>query len=721
LSGTTLSNTCPTTTVNLNSLHTGTIPNGARLRWHTVATNPTTLDSVATPSVLATAGTYYAYYFDATNNCYSPASAAVMVTLTNPCPIDTDGDGIVNSIDIDDDNDGVLDTEECNIVCTDPFLNGSFENSSTGAFTHTTFLNVPQSSFQGWQTSATDGLIEVWRTGYNGGSGGAVPAAQGNYFVELNATQVSTLYQTFCLNGSSGTVNWSLKHRGRSGTDVAAVKFGSSLAAAQAATATQTITDGNTAWGAYSGTYTIPAGQTTLVVAFQAISSAGGDNGKGNFLDDVSVTINQGCADTDGDGTPNYLDLDSDNDGCSDAFEAGATTNKTANYTFTTAVGTNGLANSLETAADNGTINYTSTYNKATDNTIIACCAAGTTAPTLSATTKSNVCGTATADLSTITASNKPVGTVLMWHTAAAATYANRVADSTTVPAGTYYASFYDTALKCFSTATTAVVVTINANPAAPTVTPTQPTCAVSTGTITVNTPSSGVTYSFDNGTTFQASNIKSGLVAGTTYQVVVKSNANSCVSTATPSVISAALTVPNAPTTTVSQPTCAVSTGVITVTVPASGVTYSFDNGITYQASATSNALASGTYQVVVKNSVSNCVSTPTATTVNPQPATPTISLVAKGDPSVSSCPTLNNGTISVTATGSNLLFSKDNGATWQANNVFSALTAGSYSIKVKDNVSNCEAVYATNPVVLTAPSCGTGCNVPKPSITNH
>lgn len=157
-------------------------------------------------------------------------------------------------------------------------------------------------------------------------------------------------------------------------------------------------------------------------------------------------------------------------------------------------------------------------------------------------------------------------------------------------------------------------------------------------------------------------------------------------------------------------KPTCAVSTGVITVTTPASGVTYSFDNGTTYQASSASNALASGTYQVVVKNSVSNCVSTPTATTVNPQPATPTISLVAKGPPSVSSCPTLNNGTISVTATGSNLLFSKDNGVTWQANNVFSALTAGSYSVKVKDNVSNCEAVYATNPVVLTAPSCGTG-----------
>jgi hypothetical protein len=255
----------------------------------------------------------------------------------------------------------------------------------------------------------------------------------------------------------------------------------------------------------------------------------------------------------------------------------------------------------------------------------------------------------------------------------------------------------------------------------APTTSVTQPTCGVTTGTITVNSPSSGVTYSFDNGVTFQPSNIKSGLTASTTYQVIVKDNTSLCTSTATPSVINAALIVPNAPTTTVSHPTCSISTGLITVTVPVSGVTYSFDNGATYQAATTSSALASGTYQVVVKDGVSSCLSTPSATVINAQPAAPIISLVAKGDPSVSSCPTLNNGTISVTATGSNLLYSKDNGATWQVNNTFSTLTANSYLIKVKDSGANCETVYASNPVVLTAPSCGTGCIMPKPSITNH
>ncbi|MDO6813892.1 choice-of-anchor L domain-containing protein, partial [Tenacibaculum soleae] len=38
--------------------------------------------------------------------------------------------------------------------------------------------------------------------------------------------------------------------------------------------------------------------------------------------------------DIDGDGIPNQLDLDSDGDGCSDAIEAGTTTNQTTNYQF---------------------------------------------------------------------------------------------------------------------------------------------------------------------------------------------------------------------------------------------------------------------------------------------------------------------------------------------------------------------------------------------------
>ncbi len=115
-------------------------------------------------------------------------------------------------------------------------------------------------------------------------------------------------------------MNWSLRHRGRSGTDVMRVRIGADLASA----AVQGImTDDNTAWGYYSGTYTVPAGQTNTVFIFEAVSTATGSLSVGNLIDDVQISIATvpTCDDTDNDGLPDNLDLDSDGDGCSDANE----------------------------------------------------------------------------------------------------------------------------------------------------------------------------------------------------------------------------------------------------------------------------------------------------------------------------------------------------------------------------------------------------------------
>ena len=83
--------------------------------------------------------------------------------------------------------------------------------------------------------------------------------------------------------------------------------------------------------------------------------------------------------DTDGDLTPNHLDLDSDDDGCSDAIEAGATTSNVTNFAFVTNAGTatdsnsDGLADIVD-ANLNGIPDYLSTYNpEALDDTIKKC------------------------------------------------------------------------------------------------------------------------------------------------------------------------------------------------------------------------------------------------------------------------------------------------------------------------------------------------------------
>jgi hypothetical protein len=392
-------------------------------------------------------------------------------------------------------------------------------------------------------------------------------------------------------------------------------------------------------------------------------------------------------------------------------------TNLTSGVTYSFDNGTTFQASATSSALSSGTYqvrvkdnvsNCVSTATSSVIDAILAVPSAPTTTivqPTCSVTT------------GTITVTNPTSGVTYSFDNG---TTFQAAATSNALASGTYQVKVKDNVSNCVSTATPSVIDAILAVPSAPTTTIVQPTCAVTTGTITVTNPTSGVTYSFDNGTTFQTSATSNALASGT-YQVKVKDNVSGCISTSTPSVIDPILAVPSAPTTTIVQPTCAVTTGTITVTNPISGVTYSFDNGTTFQASATSNALASGTYQVKVKDNVSGCESVATTSVINAALVVPSIGLVAKGDPSVFSCPLLNNGTIIVAATGANLQYSKDSGATWQASNSFTGLVAGSYTIKVRDSLTACESVYATNPVVLTAPSCVTPCDVPKPSITNH
>jgi hypothetical protein len=96
--------------------------------------------------------------------------------------------------------------------------------------------------------------------------------------------------------------------------------------------------------------------------------------------------------------------------------------------------------------------------------TALTCPTAGSTAPTLTATTKTNVCPATTVDLTTITATNLPSNTTLTWHTGTPATSTNKVTGTSVATGVTYYAAFYDAAADCYSgvsgAATTAVTTT---------------------------------------------------------------------------------------------------------------------------------------------------------------------------------------------------------------------------------------------------------------------
>jgi uncharacterized repeat protein (TIGR01451 family) len=158
-------------------------------------------------------------------------------------------------------------------------VNGSFEAPVVSGYEILPDASQPQARkfVPGWRTTATDHMIEIWRTGFSG-----VPSTDGQQFAELNANQVSTLYQD--LPTTPGTkLYWRLFHRGRQGRDTMALDIGPVNAPVEQGR----FTDGNTAWGRYSGTYVVPAGQSVTRFAFRSISAAGGNQGIGNFLDGI--------------------------------------------------------------------------------------------------------------------------------------------------------------------------------------------------------------------------------------------------------------------------------------------------------------------------------------------------------------------------------------------------------------------------------------------------
>ena len=104
-----IENICPANTVDLSTAFSvSNQPVGTSLTWHTT-TPPTTANKIADVTALGV-GTYYAAFYDATNDCYSDTTTAITVTITT-CT-DTDGDGISDSEDLDDDNDGIPDVTE---------------------------------------------------------------------------------------------------------------------------------------------------------------------------------------------------------------------------------------------------------------------------------------------------------------------------------------------------------------------------------------------------------------------------------------------------------------------------------------------------------------------------------------------------------------------------------------------------------------------------------
>lgn len=199
------------------------------------------------------------------------------------------------------------------------YLNSGFEEPPLTATPVATgcYVQVDEGTVPGWTTThpsqagsgscasppvSTGRLIELWRTNFQG-----VIARSGANFAELNAEASSRLYQNVCLvNGD--VINWRFSHRGRGSAtvrDVMDYNIGASQPIVRVGTtnngafntpivsqgtANAPVAGGN-GWVDYSGSYTYTGATGVTSLGFESISTGGGGNTVGNFLDNIQIEL----------------------------------------------------------------------------------------------------------------------------------------------------------------------------------------------------------------------------------------------------------------------------------------------------------------------------------------------------------------------------------------------------------------------------------------------
>jgi gliding motility-associated-like protein len=260
------------------------------------------------------------------------------------------------------------------------------------------------------------------------------------------------------------------------------------------------------------------------------------------------------------------------------------------------------------------------------------------------------------------------------------------------LPAGSSHTVTAQNAAGCISPIANITLNGQPATPAIPTLTATQPTCSVATGTVTI-TGLPGLTYSFD-GSAYTPTLIYSGLVAGSSHTVTAQ-NAAGCISPIANITLNAQPATPAIPALTATQPTCALATGTVTITgLP--GLTYSFD-GSAYTPTLIYSGLAAGSSHTVTAQNAAGCISPIANITLNAQPATPAIPALTATQPTCA----LATGTVTITGLPG-LTYSFD-GSAYTPTLIYSGLAAGSSHTVTAQNAAGC--ISASASIMLNIP----------------
>jgi hypothetical protein len=260
-----------------------------------------------------------------------------------------------------------------------------------------------------------------------------------------------------------------------------------------------------------------------------------------------------------------------------------------------------------------------------------------------------------------------------------------------TVGAGNYCVTVTD-ANGCSST----LCKTVTASTLAATVSSSQNGCSGLPTTLTA-TPSFGLApyaYSWSNGNTTNAVSVGTG-----NYTVTI-TDAGGCTLVKTTTVApSTSLTLTLGSTDNIK---CnGTATGkIVTSSTGGSGVkAFTINNFATTQTSSTFANLAIGTYTIQMKDG-NGCLSNTVSATL-----TQAAAIGFTASKINVSCNGASNGTITVYANGgvAPLMYSRDNGSTWQTSATFTGLSVGNVNLKVRD-ANNCTTAAQT--VTLTQPT---------------
>ncbi|MDC3319935.1 hypothetical protein OAV61_09255, partial [Flavobacteriaceae bacterium] len=303
LSATTITNSCPTQTMDLTSITASNLPANTSLTWHT-GVPATDANKVSAPAT-AVAGIYFASFYSSDQSCYTLEGEAVTAVTADG---DSDCDGVPNATDLDDDNDGVLDTEEGNNFNVEEISEtlpiGDLSNSTGLIRTVVGSVNILNGNSYGVSTTPFNGTNYIsFHTDLSG-------ARSESFSIQLNeplnaGESLNISFQAITLDDGNRAWDNSSKIHIAGGNS-----FGDDSVNLYITPSTGNNSEG---WKNYSFNY--EAASTISHITIYNVSDTNAESFVG--IDNIIVVTE---TDTDGDGIPNHLDLDSDGDGCLDTI-----------------------------------------------------------------------------------------------------------------------------------------------------------------------------------------------------------------------------------------------------------------------------------------------------------------------------------------------------------------------------------------------------------------